>query len=157
MLSKLPVPPRSRGSRRVVPCVVLSTTLLGVPGCDAQDAVATPSPEPRGSAFEFLTADQLQALIRRGAVLTIVDARMRRDYLAGHIPSAVSLPYVQLSYGYRLLDGATALVLYCDTERNSVPAAQQLARLGFSNLYVLAGGFAGWRYAVESGYRPQVP
>ena len=155
MLSKSPAAPRERASRSLLPCVLLGSTLLGATGCEAERASSTPR-ERVLPEVQRLTPEQVKALLDRADDVTIVDVRVPRDYLAGHLPAAVSLPYVQLASRYRLLDSAATLLLYCQTERTSVLAAQQLARLGFSNLYILAGGFAGWRYAIESGYRPPV-
>jgi hypothetical protein len=91
MLSKLPAPLHNRGSCRVVPSFVPNTTVLAGLGCAAQNTAYAPSAEAPRPALQALTAEQLWALIARGIALTIVDLRMPRDYLVGHIPAAVSL------------------------------------------------------------------
>jgi rhodanese-related sulfurtransferase len=99
--------------------------------------------------FSYLTAEELKEMIDRGKVINLVDVRSFQEYLTGHLPGAVSIPYRQLTYRYRELNPKITTVVYCRTGQTSLLATQTLARLGFSNLYSLNCGFAGWEYAVE--------
>lgn len=42
--------------------------------------------------IELIKVDQLNALLRRGAQIQIVDVRGRQEYLTRHIKGAVSIP-----------------------------------------------------------------
>ncbi|MBW2062377.1 MAG: rhodanese-like domain-containing protein [Deltaproteobacteria bacterium] len=109
------------------------------------------------ASFGYLSPEELKATIDRGEIFNLVDVRSVQEYIAGHLPGAISIPYGQLPYRYRqLMDPRTLTVIYCQTGLNSILAAQMLAGLGFSDLYNLSGGFNGWEYAVELSNRRQV-
>ena len=107
-------------------------------------------------AFNYISAEELKDMIDRGEPFNLVDIRSVQEYLAGHLPNAISIPYSQLTYRYRELDPRTAAVIYCQKGLSSILAAKMLARLGFCDLYSLSKGFADWKYAVELGDRRQV-
>ena len=106
--------------------------------------------------FHYLSPEELKAMIDRGEIFNLVDIRSGQEYLAGRLPNAISIPYRQLPYRYSELDPRTSTVIYCRVGLTSILASQMLARLGFSDLYNLNGGFATWEYAVELSNRRQV-
>lgn len=118
--------------------------------------VAPSNNTPVLAPFRYLSPEELKAMIDRGEVFNLVDTRSVQEYLGGHLPNAVAIPYRELPYRYRQLDPQTTTVVYCATGLTGILAAQTLARLGFSDLYSLAGGFAGWEYAVELSNGRQV-
>jgi rhodanese-related sulfurtransferase/predicted double-glycine peptidase len=82
--------------------------------------------------------------------LTIVDARLRPDYEAGHIPGAVNLPITsglaeRKEVASRIAPRAR-VVVYCQSERcpwgRSV--ASDLYYRGFHDIAVLRGGWKEW-------------
>ncbi len=136
--------------------------LLGVCGvgiallslvCDMEVVASSSAPT---ASFSYLSPEELKEMIDREEVFNLVDIRSFQEYMAGHLPNAVSIPYKELPYRYAELDFRTMTVLYCETGLSCILAAQMLARLGFSDLYILAGGFATWEYAVEMGNGRQV-
>ena len=82
-------------------------------------------------------------------IFNLIDVRSIQEYMAGHIPGAISIPYPQLPYRHSELDHESATVLYCHTDKTSYLAARLLSRLDFKDLYILINGFTGWEYAVE--------
>jgi rhodanese-related sulfurtransferase len=72
--------------------------------------------------------------------------RLPDEYRAGHVPGSVNLPAGQLALHYENntpLRQATVVVLADDAVR-PVWAAALYRRLGFRQVYVLAGGLAAW-------------
>ena len=106
--------------------------------------------------FGSLSPEELKAMIDQSEIFNLVDIRSVQEYIAGHLPGAISIPYRQLPNRYRQLDPRTSTVIYCQTGLYSILAAQMLAGLEFSDLYDLSGGFNGWEYAVELSSRRQV-
>jgi rhodanese-related sulfurtransferase len=106
-------------------------------------AAVTTAPEIRKISLE-----QAQQVV--GSGIPILDARSQEDFLAGHIPGAVSLPYYDMgSYLDRvlpLLSTNQPVMIYCSEA--SCADAELLARsifdLGYSNLLVFKGGFKAW-------------
>ena len=109
-----------------------------------------------GAPFHYLSPEELKAMIDRGEIFNLVDIRSGQEYLAGHLPNAISIPYRQLPYRYSELDPRTSTMIYCRTGLTGILASQMLVRLGFSDLYNVTGGFAAWEYAVELSNRRQV-
>jgi len=60
-----------------------------------------------------LTRTELAARLRRKEDVVIVDVRPREEYLAGHLPGAVSMPLDQLAKGLRRLPKDKEIVAYC--------------------------------------------
>lgn len=128
---------------------------LALVGLVCGTEVVASSSTPTAS-FAYMSPEELKAMIDREEIFNLVDIRSVQEYMAGHLPNAVSIPYKELPYRYTELDPRTTTVLYCGTGLTCILAAQMLARLGFSDLYSLAGGFTGWEYAVELSNGRQV-
>lgn len=99
------------------------------------------------------------ALIRErwsGDVLW-VDARLRRDYEAGHVPEALLLNEQeadQLLFDHfeKLQDNKKPIVVYCGSDACQASlkmAAYLRERLPSMEIYVLKGGWGAWRNAQE--------
>jgi rhodanese-related sulfurtransferase len=143
----------SRFPRFVLGLLVMGFVIVSLAcGIEVPSLTSTCAAAP----FRYLSAEGLKAMMDRGEIFNLVDIRSGQEYLAGHLPDAISIPYRQLSYRYRELDPRTSTVIYCQIGRTSVLAAQTLARLGFYDVYSLDGGFATWEYAVELSNRRQV-
>ena len=67
--------------------------------------------EERG-AMEALGNDELVRRVRAGRV-TLIDVRPREEYLAGHLPGAISMPLGALKKQFRELPVARDIVAYC--------------------------------------------
>lgn len=63
--------------------------------------------------LEPLTREELQRRIEAGEDLLILDVRPREEYLAGHIPAAVSVPVDELQWRLSELPPDRQVVAYC--------------------------------------------
>jgi rhodanese-related sulfurtransferase len=98
-----------------------------------------------------------------GGQSVIFDARPEADFLAGHLPGAVSLPYTEvedrfIDVQWRLTP-AQPVLAYCSGAEcdESFLLAQFLKQQGFTNILLFAEGFATWEKAgkpVEKGAAP---
>lgn len=97
--------------------------------------------------YKKITPEQAKVLISNNDDLTVLDVRSEREYLDGHINSAVLLPYKKAKKGYNsLLDKKKKYLVYCDTGKKSEKIAKTLSTNGFARVYVLAGGIENWNY-----------
>lgn len=90
---------------------------------------------------------ELRKLCASGVPVALLDVRDPVEADRSHIPDMTNLPRNRIEFRVAQLvpDRSTALVLYCDGESGrSVLAAKTLARLGYDNIQVLAGGLKGW-------------
>lgn len=79
----------------------------------------------------------------------IVDARDKWDFADGHIPGALNLPEYSFSKDNPLLNELgknEKLVLYCDGDDCDVSKrlAEELQKIGYTNIYVYLGGWHEW-------------
>ena len=75
------------------------------------EAVTRQYLEKRG-ALEPVRTDELVQRVRAGDV-TLIDVRPKEEYLAGHLPGAISVPLVELKKRLRELSGTRDIVAYC--------------------------------------------
>jgi rhodanese-related sulfurtransferase len=84
----------------------------------------------------------------------LVDVRSRPAWKAAHIPHAVSHPLGGLEDSLESLDPQRAVVLYGESDTQSVDGSYVLKRAGFTKVESLAGGIDAWVGAgneVEAG------
>lgn len=102
------------------------------------------------SVNEFHAANKADCLL--------IDIRDRDEYLAGHLPGAVSAPRGMLEFRiHNLVQSdmpvadvpaeAQRIVLYCGTGGRSALGAQCLQSMGYSNVRSIAGGIDAWNVA----------
>jgi rhodanese-related sulfurtransferase len=79
----------------------------------------------------------------------LVDVRETQEFEGGRLPKAVHIPLSQLdSRGSELARYAgRPVVAYCGSGNRSRMAARALARLGFTDVYHLQGGYRAWKDA----------
>lgn len=112
---------------------------------DLRHAVAVGFGEP--TEPRPVTAAEL-ARRRHDRTLAIVDVRRPAEYLAGHIPGAVSIPHAELRDRLSELPPDADIVAYCQGPYCVVsPQAARLLRQHGYRARPLDGGFIGWRRA----------
>lgn len=109
--------------------------------------------EGRG-ALEPVDDEELLRRVRAGAV-TLVDVRPREEYVAGHLPGAISVPLSDLAKRAREFRKRRDIVAYCRGPYcvMALDAVDLLRRKGF-RAHRLEQGVAEWRargWRVESG------
>lgn len=97
----------------------------------------------RGSS-SIGTADAVR-LANSGALL--VDVRDSKDYEAGHIIEARSIPAAEIASRAESLKKfkEKPVIVYCDGGFTSAGAARALRAAGFNKVVTLSGGLQGWR------------
>ena len=92
------------------------------------------------------TPEQVQDLLRSGDV-QLGDVREKNEWDEGHLPGAVHLPksYLEQWAEDRLPDKAKTTVLYCAGGVRSAMAADTLAKLGYTKVISMQGGFNRWK------------
>ncbi len=113
--------------------------------------------------IQELSVQQLAVLLKTGQA-RIIDVREPAEFATGHIPTAVNMPRGVLEMQLPLhpavaehKDAVLALTelasqplyLICRSGARSALAAESLQRMGFRDLYSIAGGMQAWS---ESGF-----
>jgi rhodanese-related sulfurtransferase len=81
----------------------------------------------------------------------LIDVREESEWNAGHIPGAVHLGkgVIERDIEQKIPDAGKEIVLYCGGGFRSALAAENLQRMGYTNVISMDGGWRGWK---EAGY-----
>ena len=106
--------------------------------------------EARASVKET-TVDRIKARLDRGDKFHLVDVREESEYARDHLPGAVHLGkgIIERDVEQRFPDAGAEIVLYCGGGFRSALAADNLQKMGYTNVISMDGGVRGWR---EKGY-----
>lgn len=97
-----------------------------------------------------ITAQQAKEIMDTQEGYIILDTRTQEEYDTGHIPGAMVLPHDEvLKKAETVLPDKSQLILvYCRSGRRSKLAAEDLVKLGYTNIREF-GGIIDWPYEVE--------
>lgn len=84
-----------------------------------------------------------------GEKLTLIDVREECEYAKGHIPDSIHLGkgVIERDIEARLPDQSQELILYCGGGFRSALAADNLQKMGYTNVISMDGGWRGWTEA----------
>jgi rhodanese-related sulfurtransferase len=118
------------------------------------------APAPPNPGFQALVQDaksrikeapvpQLKTWMDSGEKLLLIDVREDSEWQAGHASSAVHISRGTLESGIEKAapDKAERVVLYCRSGSRSALAADTLQKMGYTNVFSLAGGFTAYHAA----------
>lgn len=93
------------------------------------------------------TVDDVRNRLDSGEKFTLIDVREESEWAAGHIPGAVHLGkgVIERDIEGKVPDPGTPLVLYCGGGFRSALAADNLQKMGYTNVISMDGGMRGWR------------
>ncbi|WP_120005199.1 rhodanese-like domain-containing protein [Nesterenkonia muleiensis] len=98
-------------------------------------------------AFKTDPSDLSEARMK-GEAPVVVDVRNQASWDQGHIPNALHIPRADLAdrIAQHVPDKSSEIVLYCWGPgcNGSTKAALDLARMGYTNLKELLGGYEYW-------------
>ena len=97
------------------------------------------------------TVEEVKARIDRGEEFFLVDVREESEWAAGRLPGAIHLGkgIIERDVEKAILDPAAEIVLYCGGGYRSALAADNLQKMGYTNVLSMDGGYSGWK---EGGY-----
>lgn len=90
---------------------------------------------------EIAIAD-FEPLVASGSL--VIDVRETDEYLAGHIPNAISIPLSTLQDRVDEFRHEGTVYVICQAGGRSMRACQFLADFDIDNLVNVAGGTSGW-------------
>ena len=103
-----------------------------------------------GSAtYEQISGAEAKALMDSESGYIIIDARTQEEYDQGHIPGAVLIPEYEIAdrAEKELPDNNQLILVYCRSGRRSKIAAEELVKLGYTNIKEF-GGIIDWEYEI---------
>lgn len=105
------------------------------------------------SRFEKLSPAEFATAVAVSPRPFVLDVRGDAEFRAGHVPGSRWIHVHELAARRGELPTAkiARILVVGDTAKRTQAAATFLALVGFADVAVLAGGFAAWRGAVETG------
>jgi rhodanese-related sulfurtransferase len=95
--------------------------------------------------------DEVKSKLDRGENFVLVDVREESEFAKDHLPGAIHLGkgVIERDIEARVPKLDTPLVLYCGGGFRSALAADNLQKMGYTNVISMDGGIRDWR---EKGY-----
>ena len=111
----------------------------------------SPAGRRREERVRETTVDQVKGRLDRGEQLKLVDVREESEYEKDHLPGAVHLArgLSNATWSSVSLTRRAEIILYCGGGFRSALAADNLQKMGYTNVLSMDGGVRGWR---DKGY-----
>ena len=102
------------------------------------------------AVYVNITAEQAKEIMDTQEGYIILDTRTQEEYDEGHIPGAILIPHDGILEKAEsvLTDKDQLILVYCRSGRRSKLAAEDLKKLGYTNIKEF-GGIIDWPYEVE--------
>jgi rhodanese-related sulfurtransferase len=97
------------------------------------------------------TVDQVKAKLDKGEKFLLIDVREDNEYAKDHLPTAIHLGrgIIERDIEERVPDLNTPMILYCGGGFRSALAADNLQKMGYTQVISMDGGIRVWR---EKGF-----
>ena len=101
------------------------------------------------AVIEETSVEDVRRDLHSGAAFALVDTREESEWAASHAQGAVHLGkgVIERDIEGAIPDTSKKIVLYCGGGYRSALAADALQRMGYTNVYSLAGGWRAWKSA----------
>jgi rhodanese-related sulfurtransferase len=99
------------------------------------------------SRVKETTADEVKHKLDRGDKFTLIDVREESEFAKDHLPGAVHMGkgVIERDVEARVPDLNTPMILYCGGGFRSAMAADNLQKMGYTNVISMDGGIREWR------------
>jgi rhodanese-related sulfurtransferase len=99
------------------------------------------------SRVKETTVDEVKQKLDRGEKVLLVDVREESEFAKDHLPGAIHLGkgVIERDIEAQVPDVQTPMVLYCGGGFRSAMAADNLQKMGYTNVISMDGGMREWR------------
>jgi len=103
-----------------------------------------------------ISADEVKAMLESGKRFHLVDVREESEWANGHLPGARHLckGIIERDIESAIPDLQAEVVLYCGGGFRSALSADNLQKMGYTNVASMDGGWRGW---IEAGFPVERP
>ena len=129
--------------------MILLAALLFLTGCAQNTEPTQDTQETQETVYMNITQEEAKNIMDTQEGYIILDTRAQDEYNEGHIPGAIVIPHDEiLEKAEEILTDKDQLILvYCRSVRRSKLAAEDLVKLGYTNIKEF-GGIIDWQYEV---------
>lgn len=102
------------------------------------------------AVYMNITAQEAKQIMDTQTGYVILDTRTKEEFDTGHIPGAIQISHDEVLEKAEsvLVDKNQLILVYCRSGRRSKLAAEDLLKLGYTNIKEF-GGILDWPYEVE--------
>ena len=127
------------------------TSAAGSAGTGSSTA-ASASGSSNAATYQKITPEEAQQMLQDQPDAILLDVRTQEEYDTQHIEGATLLTDSDIASRAAdvLPDKDAVILVYCRSGRRSAASSQQLAELGYTNVYDF-GGIIDWPYGVVTG------
>lgn len=127
------------------------TSAAGSAGTGSSTA-ASASGSSNAATYQTITPEEAQQMLQDQPDAILLDVRTQEEYDTQHIEGATLLTDSDIASRADdvLPDKDAVILVYCRSGRRSAASSQQLAELGYTNVYDF-GGIIDWPYGVVTG------
>ena len=124
-------------NKRFLIALLTFTLPFGCVGCSGSGS----------ASYDQISGAEAKALMDSESGYIILDVREQYEYDEGHIPEAILIPYDKIAdrAEKELPDKNQLILVYCRSGRRSKIAAEELVKLGYTNVKEF-GGIIEWEY-----------
>ena len=124
-------------NKRFLIALLTFTLPLGCVGCSGGGS----------ASYDQISGAEAKALMDSESGYVIIDARTQEEYDQGHISGAILIPEYEIAdrAEKELPDKDQLILVYCRSGRRSKIAAEELVKLGYTNVKEF-GGIIDWEY-----------
>ncbi len=117
---------------------------MGLCSCSGKGDVPT--------SYEQISAEEAKRIMDTESAYVIIDARTDEEFAEGHIKGAVMIPEYEIAQKAesKIPDKDALILVYCRSGRRSKIAAEELIKLGYTNVKEF-GGIIDWPYDTVKG------
>jgi len=89
---------------------------------------------------------EVRSRLQSGETFLLVDVREDNEWASGHIPGAVHMGrgIIERDIEVKVPETSTKMILYCGGGFRSALVADNLQKMGYTNLESMDGGWRGW-------------
>ena len=129
--------------------VLLSTLVFALAACQSKVAdVVGEKVNADGGAYNNINADELDSMLKKK---DFVFVNVHIPFEGNIADTDLSIPYDQITEPANLVqlpaDKNAKIILYCRSGRMSAIAAEELVKLGYTNIWNLKDGMLEWERA----------
>jgi len=97
------------------------------------------------------TVFDVKSRLDKGEKLIIVDVREESEFAQDHIPGSIHISkgVIERDIELKIPQNSTEIILYCGGGFRSALSAENLIRMGYTNVISMDGGIRAWR---ENGF-----
>ena len=139
-------------NKRFLIMIIALMLPLGCVGCapeGSSNSDSTGDSVENSATYEQISGAQAKAIMDSASGYIILDVREQYEYDEGHIPGAILIPYGEIAdrAENELPDKDQLILVYCRSGRRSKIAAEELVKLGYTNVKEF-GGIIDWEYEI---------